>query len=274
MPDARKSLDVLANEWSACRRCDLGKRRHLVNGSFVFGHGVSGGMLFIGEGPGITEEKEGMPFVGKSGRFLRQMLFRLNMNDYYTTNVVACRSCAEVYDSTGTPILDRQGNVRISDETPTPVQVEACRDRLLEQIYIIDPVLIVTLGASAASALLQKPITILKERGTFKEIEIPGVWKKPVLTEKKQQWVRKVKGQLVAPTEQNTVRYLMMPTIHPSFALRYVKDTREKNVFTLFRKDIQAAVHTYNRYIYELTGQYVEDVDLNDEELEDYAESL
>lgn len=270
----RRDLDVIANEWINCTRCELGVRRYESGGRFVFGAGHSRGLMLIGEGPGLQEEEEGKPFVNKSGQFLRFVLRRLNCSEYYLTNAVACRSCAPVFDSLGRPMLTRENKVRISDEPPTPTQTAACSPRLLEQIYAVDPILIVAMGAPAAAALFGKSVSITKERGTFKEIAIPGIWQNAVLTEKKQQWVRKVKGNIVAPTEQNQVRYLMMPTVHPSFALRFVKDPRDGNTFTTFWQDIQSAVHTFNRYRYERSGLEQENINLNADEIEDYAEKL
>ena len=271
VPDARKSLDVLANEWESCTKCDLGVRRHETNGRLVFGGGVAGGLMIVGDGPWIKEEREGRPFTGPDGKFLRRLLEKLKVKDVYMTDAVACRSCAPVFDSLGRPVMSYGDKQRINDEVPNPVQVEACRDRLQEQIYIIDPILIIALGPAAALALTNKSVSLTKGRGTFVEIEIPGVWSTPVLTEKKKQWIRKVNGQLVAPTVQNQVRYLAMLTTHPSFALRYVKDFRTKNNFTVFWQDIQKAVYTYNRYLYELTGNQQENVELDPDEVEQYA---
>jgi uracil-DNA glycosylase family 4 len=237
------------------------------------GAGLDGGLMLIGEGPGAREEEEGKPFVGKSGQFLQFILKQLRVTNYYLTNAVACRSCAPVFDSLGRPILGRDGNQRISDEAPTPVQAEACRPRLLEQIYIVDPILIISLGGAAAATLTGKSISV-KERGTFKQVEVPGVWCNAVFTEKKKQWIRKVGGKLVAPTEQNHVSYLAMLTVHPSFALRFVKDKREKNNFSVFWQDIQTAVHVYNRYLCEVTGQEQENIQLNPDEVEEYAAEL
>lgn len=279
MPDARKHLDVLANEWSGCTRCDLGVRRAEVNGAFVFGEGSRGGLMLIGEGPGAHEEQEGRPFIGKSGMLIRHILDIAGVADHYITNTVACRSCAPAFDSIGRPLVfkDRrtgQDVSRINDEPPKPAQVEACKPRLLEQIYIVDPILIVTLGGGAAAALTGKSVTITRDRGTFQEVEIPGAWQLPILTDKKKQWVRKVGGQIVAPVRQSTVRYLTFLTIHPAYALRYVRDKRHGNVFTAFVLDMQTAINTYNRYIRQLIGMESTDVLLNPEEIEEYAADL
>lgn len=279
MPDIRKHLDVLANEWSGCTKCELGVRRQEVGGAFVFGEGVRGGIMLVGEGPGINEEKEGRPFVGKSGRLIRFIMERAGIGGYYLTNTVACRSCSQAFDSIGRPLVwkDRrtgQDVPRINDEPPTPAQVEACKPRLLEQIYLVDPVLIIALGGGAAAALTGRSVTITKDRGRFIEVEVPGVLQLPVLTEKKKQWVRKVGGQIVAPVENNYVKYLMMLTIHPSYALRFVKDTRQKNIFASFITDLQSAINTYYRYVYELTKQPQVQIEFNTDEVEEYASSL
>jgi uracil-DNA glycosylase len=272
--DARKPLHVLQNEWMPCRRCSLGIRRHEVNGAFVFGEGALGGMMLIGEGPGINEEQDGRPFIGKSGQLLRHILETLGMNDYYLANTVACRSCAPAVDSLGRILMGRNNQPRMNDEPPLPVQVEACKPRLMEQIYIVDPLLIVALGAGAATALAGKPVTITKQHGMFQEIEVPGVWQMPVLTDKKKVWVRKVKGEIIAPTEQHRVRYLMMTTVHPAYALRFVKDKRQKNIFVEFVLDLKKAALTYNRIVQEVLGSVPPAADVSVEEVEEYANGL
>jgi uracil-DNA glycosylase len=232
--------------------------------------------MLVGEGPGITEEQSGRPFIGKSGELLRQILHMLGMRDYYLANTVACRSCSEAVDSLGRTIMTRDGRPRIQDEPPTPLQVETCRPRLMEQIYIVDPVLIIALGGGAAEAMTGKSVTITKQHGSFKEIEVPGVWRLPVLTEKKKQWVRKVKNEVVAPTEQNQVRYLMMMTVHPAYALRFVKDKREKNIFVEFVLDMKKAVSTYNRIVHELVGNEIHPIEarIDINEVEEFANGL
>jgi DNA polymerase len=274
VPDARKPLHVLQSEWVGCRRCELGVRRQEVNGHFVFGDGALGGLMLVGEGPGTHEEQDGRPFIGKSGQLLRGILEMLGMRDYYLANTVACRSCAEAVDSIGRKIIGRDGRVRIQDEPPTPLQVEQCKPRLMEQIYIVDPLMIVSLGGGAAQALTGKPVTITKEHGQFREIEIPGAWSMPVLTDKKKAWVRKVKGEYIAPTEQSTIRYLMMMAVHPAYALRFVKDKRQKNIFIEFVLDMKKAVTTYNRYAHEMLGSEMHQVEMNLDAAEELANGL
>lgn len=277
MVDARKPLHVLNNEWSKCRACELGARREAVGGNFVFGEGVSRGILFVGEGPGVNEEEEGHPFVGKSGALLREVLQRLKFQDYYFTNLVSCRSCEPVLDqATGQPVIRKPsrssaGGVLMKDTVPLPSQIAACRQRLVEQIYIIDPVLIVAVGSTAAEHLLGKPVSITRERGTFHECSIPGASFRPVLTDKKQVWGRKVHGEYVLPTETNEVRYTALLTLHPSFVLRKGMDKGRDSPLRLFAADVRLAVKVYERYVSEVFNREV--TSTSDEDLSTIGES-
>ena len=274
MPDFRKSLQVLHAEWSSCTACELGQRRHEVGGGFVFGEGSTRGVMFIGEGPGKNEEEHGRPFIGDSGRLLRRALHKLQLTNVYITNVVACRSCAPAFTGEGQPIVrtDRStGQVyqMIRDEPPSPACMAACAPRLHEQIYLVDPVLIVSLGKEATQALTGKSQGILAARGSTQEISIPGAWHRPVRTEKKQAWLRKVRGQVVLPTEQNQVRYLLLPTLHPAFVLRTIEDKRPENPLQLFTQDMRRAAQLYDRYMLETHGvqsgeRYLSDDDIRD----------
>jgi uracil-DNA glycosylase len=259
MLDDRKPLEVLEEEWAGCTKCPLGERRQEVGGAFVFGEGRKHGVMFIGEGPGQVEEAEGRPFVGPSGKVLRKVIERLGLIDYYITNCVACRSCAQAYNGEGQPIFrkDRRTGAQIPfirDEPPTPLQIAACLPRLHELIYLVDPVVIVTLGAEATKTLRGKAVSILSERGQSMEVTIPGSWQLPVLTEKRQQWARRVRGELVMPTRRNEVRYLVIPTIHPAFVLRSHGDKRKGNPLESFIEDVKKAVAVYDRYILETYG--------------------
>ena len=94
----------------------------------------------------------------------------------------------------GVPVL------RYKDEPPTPIHKNACRPRLLEEIYLVDPIVIVGLGGPACEALLGHSITITRDRGETSQIAIPGASYRPVLTEKRQQWLRKnSEGEWHAP---------------------------------------------------------------------------
>ena len=256
MADARKSLQVLYDEWSNCRSCELGQRRLNLSQPLVFGEGIPRGVMFIGEGPGVVEESVGRPFVGKSGDFLRGVLDKMHFTNFYLTNIVTCRSCEPVLDpATNLPRLRKNGDIMLADKTPTPLQMESCGPRIHEEIYIVDPVVIVALGATAAQFLLQRPVAITKERGHAQHCSIPGATSRPVLTDKKRAWARKVSGDIRAPVEPNEVRYLVVPTIHPAYVLRNLADRSVRGAFHQFVNDIRMAVKIYERYLSECLGQ-------------------
>jgi len=269
--DVRKSLQVLHEEWSSCTACELGKRRVSVNGAFVAGEGVRRGVMFIGEGPGVTEEEEGRPFVGKSGGLLRDLLNKLQFTDFYITNLVTCRACEPRLDDAGQQIFKKRRNAPdiplYKDKVPLPTQIEACRPRLHEEIYIVDPILIVTLGATAAEHVLGRSVAITKERGRTQHATIPGGTLRPVLTDKKQVWGRKVHGQYVLPTETNEVQYLVLPTVHPAYVLRKIGDRGADSPLRQFADDLRLAVKTYERYLVEALG--VEPTSTSDADLSD-----
>lgn len=257
--DHRKSLEKLRAEWETCTACELGQRREAVGGNFVFGVGAKRSIMYIGEGPGREEEANGTPFSGKSGRILRAVLAKLRL-PYYLSNIVACRSCGQSYDSEGNPRYRKDYKTgamapAIQDAPPTPAQMAACMPRLYEEIYLVDPVLIVALGAEAAKALSHGALSINAEAGKPREIVIPGAGFHPVLTEKKRLWARKVRGQIVMPSAQNQVRYLMVPMVHPAYIARRHKDERHGNPVQLFLEGMKKIARIYERYMQEVHGQ-------------------
>ena len=215
--------------------------------------------MFIGEGPGREEEDNGRPFIGKSGTLLRSIIDRLNIPDIYITNIVSCRSCEPVLDENGLPRMFRQRNApsvpMYKDIPPLPLQWKACLPRLQEEIYLVDPIIIVSLGNTAAEALTGGHVTITRDRGTEVTIEIPGAGHRAVLTEKKQVWTRKVGGEVVTPTEQAMVQYLMIPTFHPSYVARLKADHGPTSPFQLLIGDIKKAVSIYDLYMQEIHGR-------------------
>ena len=120
-----ETLKEVAAEVSTCARCDLCKGRTRA----VPGEGnPQAKILFIGEGPGFHEDKQGRPFVGPSGQLLQELLKSINLKreDVFITNVVKCR-----------PPDNRD---------PLPAEIDACNDYLDRQIAAIQPLVIVTLG--------------------------------------------------------------------------------------------------------------------------------
>lgn len=118
-------LKEVAAEVSICEKCDLWKSRTKA----VPGEGnPHAKVMFIGEGPGFHEDKQGRPFVGPAGQFLDELLASINLKraDVFITNVVKCRP---------------PGN-----RDPQPAEINACDDYLERQIAAINPQVIVTLG--------------------------------------------------------------------------------------------------------------------------------
>lgn len=124
----KDSLQIIADEVNACTKCQLCEGR--TNG--VPGEGSERALImFIGEGPGAEEDKQGRPFVGRSGKFLREMIQMVGLkeDEVFIANVVKCRP---------------PGN-----RDPKPEEVDACRPYLERQIALINPKIIVTLGRHA-----------------------------------------------------------------------------------------------------------------------------
>jgi uracil-DNA glycosylase len=123
---AQESLDILAAQISVCTKCDLYKgRTHAVPGEGP----THAEIMFIGEGPGASEDKQGRPFVGASGKFLDELLSQAGVTraDVWITNVVKCRP---------------PGN-----RDPQPIEIATCTSNYLEnQIKIVNPSIVVTLG--------------------------------------------------------------------------------------------------------------------------------
>jgi uracil-DNA glycosylase family 4 len=131
-----------------CTRCKLHKGRNKI----VFGDGSpSAKLVFIGEGPGADEDAQGLPFVGRAGKLLTQMIeaMGLQRKDVYICNVVKCR-----------PPENR---------TPEPDEVEVCSPYLVRQIDVINPKVLVCLGAVAAKTLLETNKGITQFRGQWLE---------------------------------------------------------------------------------------------------------
>jgi len=264
VPRADKTLGELNAEWLGCTMCTLGKQRAAVGGQMVFGEGARRGIMFIAGGPGENEQDQGRPFVGPSGRkVLRPLLTALGIDECsYITNLVACRSCVQQYDNAGQPVFkpSKKGPpVPLwKDEDPPQPYVTACAPRLLEEIYIVDPIIIVAMGVAAAEALREKPVAITRDRGMVEEITIPGATFRALLTEKKRVWSRGLtpEGKFSTPIERETVKYLMVPTLHPAHVVRNLGDKRPapEGPFQCIAADVRLAAKIYERYLFETEG--------------------
>ena len=159
------TLDELNKFCFNCKRCRLSQTRTNV----VFGEGnENADIMFVGEGPGYNEDMKGRPFIGKAGKLLDEMFHAIHLRreDVYIANIVKCRP---------------PGN-----RNPFEDESAACIEYLRWQVKIIEPKIIVCLGAVAAKKLIDPSLSISKQRGKFVK-----------------------KGNIY-----------FMPTFHPSYLLR------------------------------------------------------
>ncbi|MCJ7720426.1 MAG: uracil-DNA glycosylase [Candidatus Hadarchaeum sp.] len=159
--EAEKTLLSLKSEAEKCKRCGLYKTRTNV----VFGIGpATAKVMLVGEAAGFFEDKQGVPFVGAAGKNLNALLREagLKREDVYIGNVLKCRP---------------PGN-----RPPLPDEIEACRPFLEGQISAVEPELVITLGRTAARALLGKNVVMGREHGTLLDCTYAGVKFKLFLT--------------------------------------------------------------------------------------------
>ena len=151
-PDLPSSLASIRDDIGDCRRCRL----HEGRAKIVFGSGnEQARLVFVGEGPGADEDAQGLPFVGRAGQLLTQMIegtsrkegIPIQRKDVYICNVVKCRP---------------PGN-----RTPLPDEMEICGQFLVRQLLAIRPKAICLLGATAVKALLDRKEGVTKLRGNW-----------------------------------------------------------------------------------------------------------
>ena len=182
--ERREKLVELYKEVQKCTRCPL----HETRTKAVFGAGdANADLMFVGEAPGAEEDRQGLPFVGRAGQLLNQMLEEIGLSreDVFIANVLKSRP---------------PGN-----RDPQPLEIEACRPYLFEQVRLIEPTVICTLGNFATKLLSGNPAGITRVRGTPQVHELGG----------------------------RTV--FLLPIFHPAAALRTpaVKETLRQDFSTL-----------------------------------------
>ena len=139
------SLLELSKSLIDCQRCKLAK---MGRTQVVFGVGnPHASIMFVGEAPGFHEDRQGEPFVGAAGKLLNDLLQSagLSRSDIYIANVIKCR-----------PPNNRD---------PEPDEVETCKPFLMQQIAMIHPKLVCTLGNWATQTLLERKVGITKVKG-------------------------------------------------------------------------------------------------------------
>lgn len=178
--EKQKKLEALAKRVRKCTQCPLHETRT---------HGVPGEgnpdawIVFVGEAPGADEDAQGRPFVGRAGQLLTKIIeaMGLKREDVYIGNILKCRP---------------PGN-----RDPQDLEITACVDYLYEQLDIIQPEIIVALGAHAARTLLKSREAIGRLRGRIHQF-YPSPMREPI--------------KLVA-------------TYHPAYLLRnYTQDSRRR----------------------------------------------
>ena len=145
LADRAAALQLIRDEIGDCTRCALHKGRNKL----VFGDGsAQARLLFVGEGPGADEDAQGIPFVGRAGQLLNNMIAAMGLKreEVYIANVVKCRP---------------PGN-----RTPEPDEANTCSPFLFRQIDVVRPEVLVALGATAATYLLghRQPLAGLRGR--------------------------------------------------------------------------------------------------------------
>ena len=150
------SWELFEKQVAECRLCSLcAQIKHKVPGQ----GDRRAPLMLIGEGPGQTEDEEGLAFVGAAGQLLTRMLQAIHLprERVYICNVVKCRPP--------------------NNRVPTPEEAEACRIHLRMQTWLVRPRVIVLLGSTAAKSLLDPELRITRERGRWTERK--GIWMMP-----------------------------------------------------------------------------------------------
>jgi uracil-DNA glycosylase len=188
-------IDALKQQVSVCTRCKL----HTTRTQTVFGEGsYDAQVMFIGEGPGKDEDIQGRPFVGRAGQLLTAIIekgMKIPRSSVFIANMVKCR-----------PTVDMKFE---RDRPPDDEEVQSCCDYLKQQILLIKPKVIITLGNPSTRFILKTKEGITKMRGAWGSYE--GI---PV-----------------------------MPTYHPSFILRNGGDSspQKRDVW----EDIKKVLHFF-----------------------------
>jgi uracil-DNA glycosylase len=206
-PDAKAAAFAeLRQRALACVRCG-----HLASArkNVVFGVGdMNAQLMFIGEAPGADEDEQGEPFVGKAGQLLTKIIQTMGLarGSVYIANILKCRP-----DTPG----QASGNRK-----PTPEEMQTCIPYLHEQIDLIQPKVIVALGATAVEGLLGKTIGITRLRGnwrTYRGIPLMPTYhpayllRNQALTEKRRVWedMLQVMARLDLPISEKQRNYFL-----------------------------------------------------------------
>ncbi len=163
-------LEELAHKIINCQRCELGLTRIKA----VPGEGnADTKLMFIGEGPGYDEDRQGRPFVGRAGQLLDKIIIAMGFTrgEVFIGNMVKCHPMIDASNP------QKHGN----DRAPKPEEIAFCRRYIEQQINIISPDYIVALGGVAAKSLIRDTASLSSLRGQIFDLELTTVeLKKPI----------------------------------------------------------------------------------------------
>ena len=202
----KETLRQLRLEWNHCSQCPLSETRNKV----VFGTGnPDADIMFVGEAPGEMEDGVGEPFVGRSGEIFRAMWEGTGQSwdDIYVTNLVCCRPP--------------------DNRNPTSQEKDPCFERLQEQIYIVDPLLVIAVGREPLQYLVGRNMGIEDKHG---KLLSPGV---------------NVSGHVFPRTNDDRkvwhLNYDVVAIYHPAYILR--KDSYDPKTDTFTPNGIAAQTY-------------------------------
>lgn len=193
------ALRRIVDEYEGCERCDLlcDSRTQIVFGS----GSATADIVIVGEAPGSDEDLDGIPFTGRSGRLLLQLLEKV-WDGEEVEKIRGVTDDDEYYRQVRDLVEERVFFTNVvmchpeENRTPSAKEVKNCKDRLHRMIYAVDPKLVIAAGKTAASAVLGKKVPIVSKRGEIFDVSI------------------------TSPVTGESIRYPMMALLHPSYLLR------------------------------------------------------
>jgi DNA polymerase len=157
----KKILNELAAQITACSRCALGAMRFKA----VPGEGdINAKLMFVGEGPGYEEDRQGRPFVGKAGQLLDKIIAAMGFRreEVFIANMVKCHPMIDP------AAPDKRGN----DRAPSLDEIALCRRYIEAQIAAVSPKYVVALGGVAAKSLIRDAPNLSSIRGKIYDLEL------------------------------------------------------------------------------------------------------
>ena len=223
--DKAKALSALDKEWFDCERCPLQQhRQRVVHGDGYIGDGERDSIMIVGQAPGKNEDRIGKSFVGVAGELLMEVLMHLHECVPEIEEFIP-RAKGHIVDFPG---LRRELDKRIyftnavlcwplEDRQPVGKEMKACWPRLAQEIYLVDPVLIITLGKTAMQAVTKFRGSMENGRGQVFNINIDG--------------------------GTGPIRYPVFATYHPSFISRIGDFDAKGGKFQTWYKDLAKALN-------------------------------